>query len=171
MEKRNIVLIGFMGAGKTTVGKLLSKKLGRRFLDTDEIIEKKMSLAISQIFKKYGEAYFRDIESQVVKEVSASENQVISVGGGAILRDENVKTLKEKGVLIYLQVPLSELEKRLKGAQDRPLLKVENAEAQVERIFASRKKRYEEVADFIVDGSKPVMEVVDEIGRIISAKS
>jgi shikimate kinase len=171
MEKRNIVLIGFMGAGKSTVGKLLSKKLGRKFLDTDEIIEKKMSLAISQIFEKYGEAYFRDIESQVVKEVSAVGNQIISLGGGAILRDENVKTLKEKGVLIYLKVPLSELKKRLKGAQDRPLLKVENAEAQVEKIFASRKERYEEVADFIVDGSKPVMEVVDEIRRIISAKS
>jgi shikimate kinase len=171
MEKRNIILIGFMGAGKSTVGKLLSKKLGKKFLDTDEIVEKKMSLTISQIFEKYGEAYFRDIESQVVKEVSTVGNQVISLGGGAILRDENVRILKEKGVLIYLNVPLSELKKRLRGVQDRPLLKVEDAEAQVEKIFTSRKKRYEEVADFIVDGNKPVMEVVNEIRKVINAKS
>jgi shikimate kinase len=170
MEEKNIILIGFMGAGKSTIGKVLSKKLGRKFLDTDEIIEKRTCLTISQIFEKYGESYFREVESEVVKEVSSRGNQIISLGGGAVLRDENVRALKKKGILVYLKVPLLELKRRLKFVKDRPLLKGD-VESEVERIFAARKERYEEVADFIVEGNKPVVEIVDEIRGLVDGES
>ena len=107
-EKQNIVLIGMPGSGKSTIGKALADKLGRNFIDTDDVITEKYGV-ISDIFVQNGEAYFRDIESQTVKEVSKKGSIVIATGGGAILRQENVRALRQNGVLFFLNRPLEDI--------------------------------------------------------------
>ena len=116
-EKRSIVLIGMPGSGKSTVGGLLSEKLGRTFTDTDEEIVRRAGIPISELFKTRGERAFRDLESEVVRDLSRSGGAVIATGGGAILRKENVDALKSNGVLVFLDRPPSELI----PTSDRPL--------------------------------------------------
>ncbi len=128
-SKQNIVLVGMPASGKTTVGKLLAKKLGRQFIDTDELIVEKYG-NITAIFESVGESGFRDIESDVIKEVSALQSCVIATGGGAVLRKENIDFLKQNGRVYFIDRPLEQLA----GTADRPLS--QNADA--------LKKRYEE---------------------------
>ena len=116
-EKQNIVLIGMPSCGKSTVGKKLAKKLNRSFFDTDELIEKEANMEISHIFSKFGEEYFRNMESKVIKEVSKKSGVVIATGGGAILRKENIEALKSNGKIYFLDRPLEKLE----ATEDRPL--------------------------------------------------
>lgn len=128
-SKQNIVLVGMPASGKTTVGKLLAQKLGRKFIDTDELIVQKHG-NITTIFENVGESGFRDIESAVIKEVSALQSCVIATGGGAVLREENIDFLRQNGRIYFLDRPLEQLV----GTSDRPLS--QNADA--------LKKRYEE---------------------------
>lgn len=131
-EKRNIVLIGMPGSGKTTLGKALSESLGKKFIDTDDIITEEYG-CISDMFSEKGEAFFRDIESVAVKRVALQNGLVIATGGGAVLREENVRCLKHNGVLFFLDRPLSDII----PTDDRPL----------SRDFEALKKRYEERYD------------------------
>ncbi len=131
-EKRNIVLVGMPGSGKTTIGKALSEALGKEFVDTDEIIVKEHG-PISKIFEKKGEKYFRDLESVAVKSVALKNNLVIATGGGAVLRQENVDYLRGNGVVIFLDRPLEDII----PTDDRPL----------SRDYDALKKRYEERCD------------------------
>ncbi len=128
-EKRNIVLIGMPGSGKTTVGKALAEKLGKTLIDTDELITEEYG-CISDIFAQKGEVFFRDIESVAVKRVALQNGLVIATGGGAVLRQENVEYLKHNGVLFFLDRPLADII----PTEDRPL----------SRNFEALKKRYEE---------------------------
>ncbi len=116
-EKRNLVLVGMPGCGKTTVGQLLAQRLGMTFIDTDEEIVKREGTAIPAIFEKVGEAGFRDIESAVIREISARQGAVIATGGGAVLRQNNVRLLKENGRLYFIDRPLEDLA----ATADRPL--------------------------------------------------
>jgi len=104
---KNIVLIGLMGSGKTTIGKKIAEKLKMKFIDTDELIVQKAQKAINLIFAEDGELFFRDLESEVIEEISKQENIVISTGGGAVLREENLNNLKKNGVLFYLSFVFS----------------------------------------------------------------
>lgn len=131
-EKRNIVLIGMPGSGKSTIGKALSEALGKEFVDTDEIIVKEHGV-ISDIFEKRGEKYFRDLEAVAVKSVALKNNLVIATGGGAVLRGENVDYLKSNGFVIFLDRPLEDII----PTEDRPL----------SRDYEALKKRYEERYD------------------------
>lgn len=167
---RNIVLIGFMGAGKTAVGKSLAQKLSLSFVDTDHLIEKRTGKKIKDIFAEQGEEVFREMETEVVKEVSGQRNQVIAVGGGAVLREENVEALKENGVLVYLKADPSTLFERTKGTQKRPLLEVPSVKDEIKRLLSIREEVYQKVADIIIDTSglsvqEVVSEVEKEIGR------
>ena len=99
MPKDNIILIGFMGTGKTTVGKIIAEKMQWTFLDTDDLIETRTGMSIPAIFEKYGEQWFRDQESAVIEEVLKEKNQVISTGGGAVLREENRQMMLEGGIV------------------------------------------------------------------------
>lgn len=132
-SKKNIVLIGMPGSGKSTIGKAVSKKLGRDFIDTDEEIKKEIGMEITEYFEKYGETDFRDKETEVVKRISALSGVVIATGGGAVLRSENTDALKMNGTLYYMDRPLEQLI----PTSDRPL--ASSAEA--------IKQRYDERID------------------------
>ena len=167
-NKRNIVLIGFMGCGKTTIGRQLASRLEFGFTDTDALIEARIGVTIAEYFTKYGEDAFRDIESEVINRVSNLANQVIATGGGSILRDDNRMHLHSGNAVIWLtarpDVVVARTERR-RGV--RPLLS--NDEDPIERvlrILAIRGPLYQSIADVIVDTSdRPVHRAVGDIVR------
>ena len=159
----NIVLTGFMGTGKSKIGRRLAKKLRMSYLDTDELIEKREKDSILAIFKKKGEEYFRRLETKVVKEVALLDNFVISTGGGVVLRDENIRVLKKNALVICLFANPEVILKRTKGDEKRPLLKGDDRKERIKELLALRKPYYEK-ADFSVDTSALDSEgVVEEI--------
>jgi shikimate kinase len=138
-----------MGAGKSTIGSLLAEQTGRKFVDTDKLIEQRLGRSISQFFKHYGEEAFRDHETSVIKSLHA-EPLVVATGGGAIMRDENVDHLRSIGKLIYLKSEPEELIRRLQvSKRKRPLLSTENWESKLVAILESRQEQYSK-ADVIV---------------------
>lgn len=166
----NLILCGMMGAGKTTVAKALAKLTGRKVYDTDEQIVQKHG-NISEIFARFGEGYFRDLETQTVKELSTAEKAIISVGGGLVLRQENVEILKKTGKIVYLRASLDTLTKRLQGDTARPLLQGEEESLQdkLTRLLNARGAVYEKAADLTldVDGKTPeeiAQELLEKLG-------
>ncbi len=150
-EHNNIILIGFMGSGKTTFGRWIAKSHSMKFLDTDEYIENKYNKLIKDIFSESGEAAFRDMETQAVRELADScDNCVISVGGGLPVRDINRKLLKELGIVVYLEAEVDELVKRLSKDTSRPLLAGGNLREKIESLMAAREALYKDAADVIV---------------------
>ncbi len=145
----NIVLIGMPASGKTTVAEILGKALNAEVVDTDALIVAKHG-EINKIFERFGEEYFRDLESEAVKEAAKRENAVISTGGGCVLRKENVLTLKKSGKIIFLRTTLGELINRTKGDGTRPLLKGER-EKRLKKLLALRTPVYEQAADLSLD--------------------
>lgn len=165
----NIVLAGMPASGKSTVARVLSKLTGREVYDTDEKIVERYG-AISEIFAQYGEAAFRNLETEEVKKACVSDNLVISTGGGCILRGENVELLKNGGAggkIVYLRTSLKTLLSRVNGDGSRPLLSG-GAEQKMKKLFEERTPVYERVADFIIDtdGLTPE-EIADKIAELI----
>lgn len=160
----NVILCGMMGCGKTTVSLALAKRLGWERVDTDELIVSRYG-KIADIFAKQGEGYFRGLETQVAAELSQKDRLVISTGGGFVLKEENVKLLKEKGVIVYLQASLSTLVKRLREDVDRPLLQGgEGLEKRLISLLSARAPIYESVADYTVHtDEKTPEEIANEI--------
>lgn len=148
--KKNIVLIGFMGTGKSEVGKELAKMLGYKFIDTDELIEKREGIPVSEIFDKYGEPYFRKIESEIIKDVSVMENVVISTGGGAVIRSENRMNLKKNSITICLTASPEVIYERTKDYDNRPLLKTDDTYMRIKELLKEREPYYSE-ADIKID--------------------
>ncbi len=165
---KNIVLTGFMGTGKTEVGRLIAKSLGYTFVDADTEIELQEKMPITEIFKRFGEPYFRDIESQVIKKLSEMEKVVISTGGGAVLREENIKNLRKKGIIICLQATPETIYERTKQDTSRPLLQVENPLQRIKELLEIRQPYYEK-ADIMIDtDNKTPEEIAQEIINKIS---
>ena len=161
---KNIFLIGFMGSGKSTISKMLSEKLNVKQAEMDEIIVQEQGMPITEIFEKFGEAHFRDIETDLVKRLQEENGIVVSCGGGAILREENRNMMKEAGVIVLLTAKPETILERVKDSTNRPIL---NGNMNVEYIAELMEKRrtcYEEAADFIVatDG-KTCEEICEEI--------
>lgn len=148
--KKNIVLIGFMGTGKSEVGKELAKTLGYKFIDTDELIERRERIPVSEIFDKYGEPYFRKIESEIIKDVSVMENVVISTGGGAVIRPENRMNLKRNSITICLTASPEVIYERTKDYDNRPLLKTDDTYMRIKELLKEREPYYSE-ADIKID--------------------
>ncbi len=150
--KENIILIGFMGVGKTSLGKLLAQKLGRGFIDLDEKIEHDANLTIPEIFERYGEKYFRELEKAAVKEVSTRRNIVIATGGGTVKDEENLQLLKNSGVIICLTTEPEEIFRRTARRGERPVLDGGGNERleTIKKLLAEREKFYSQ-ADFNID--------------------
>ncbi len=137
----NLYLIGMMGAGKTTVGQLLADRLGYRFFDTDEVIERVAGQPISQIFAESGESAFRALESQVLAELSAYTRLAIATGGGIVLKRENWGYLRH-GIVVWLDVPIEQLQARLEGDTARPLLQEADPAARLQTLLNQRQPLY-----------------------------
>jgi shikimate kinase len=144
-----------MGAGKSTVGKLLAKKLGRRFLDADHVIEDRCGVKIPVIFEMEGEDGFRKREAQVIKDITAEEDVILATGGGAVLLLENRQFLDQRGTVIYLHANPLELWHRTKAGEGRPLLKNGDAKTILENLYAIRDPLYREIADYVIETGKP----------------
>ncbi|MFA5876091.1 MAG: shikimate kinase [Candidatus Margulisiibacteriota bacterium] len=163
-KAKNIILIGFMGSGKTAVGKLLAKQLGWKFVDTDDLIEKAAGITIAEIFKKSGEPHFRDLESCAVQSLKGYNNFVIATGGGIILRPENVAQLKKLGPLVLLWVAPQQVRARVAGTLHRPLLNTPDAENKAGEILQQRTPLYRSAAEIEIDTTDlGVNQVVDKI--------
>lgn len=163
----NIVLIGYRGTGKTSVGKKLAEKLDRRFTRTDELIIKKAGMSIPKIVDNYGWDVFRNIESEVVKEVSKKDNWIIDTGGGVVLKRINVENLKKKGMLILLKADIKTIIDRIKYDKERPSLTGRKSFIEeIEEVLKQRSKKYEEAADYTIDTTRLT---VDEVTYRITA--
>ena len=164
--KDNIALIGFMGSGKTTIGKLLAKTMEMKFVDIDKIIEATEKKSINDIFKEKGQIYFRDLEREIILQESSRNNCVIATGGGSILDNENVKSLQETSFIVFLDASVECLYLRLKDNTTRPILNdAEDKKQLIEELLEKRKFLYQISANFIIhiDENTSIYETVDKI--------
>lgn len=170
MDKmKNVVLIGFMGTGKSRVGHMVARRLRLRFVDTDDLIVERLRMPITEIFSRLGEPRFRDIERQVVADVSSREGQVIATGGGVPLLDENVQNLKKTGLVICLTASPEIIYRRTLRSEARPLL---GTQEKLERIrgLLDMREHYYTIADHQVDtSSRPASAVAREIVELYQA--
>lgn len=163
--RNNYILIGYMGCGKSTIGKKLSAILNLKFLDTDAWIEGRQGMTISEIFATKGELFFRDLETEVLQELlEKKETMVISVGGGLPVREENRRLLQQLGQVIYLKAMPETIYNRVKGDTSRPLLQTENPMEKIREMLGQREEKYQAAANrtLIVDG-KDISEIVNEV--------
>ena len=163
---KNLTLTGMMGAGKTTIGKILAKKLGYTFIDVDKLIEEKEGLPINLIFRNKGENYFRKVESENTLIKLKEDSAVISLGGGAFLNNIVRKSVKKFSLSFWLDVPIDELTKRLKKNKQRPLIFAQNIDETVKKIYFNRKKIYNMAAYRINCRSLKSGEIVNKILNI-----
>lgn len=168
---KNIMLIGFMGAGKTTVSRELSRMTGKKELDMDAYIVEKEGMSIADMFEQYGEEYFRKKETESLIEIMKMEGLIVSCGGGVVVKDENVEHMKNGGVIVLLTATPETTLARVKDSTDRPIL---NGNMNIEfiiNLMNKRKERYLSVADVIVaTDNKMVSEICKEIMDKISKK-
>ena len=160
----NLILCGMMGCGKTTIGRKLSDLTGRVWQDTDDLIAEKYG-KIADIFARFGETRFREMETEMIKALADKDGLVLSTGGGLVLKDENVALLKQKGKIVYLRAQLETLVERLGQDRQRPLLHSEESlSARLTDLLDVRAPVYERVADFVVDvDNKSPEEIATEI--------
>ena len=153
--KTSVALIGFMGTGKTVVGKLLAEKLGKEFLELDAIIEKKAGKSIPEIFRKDGEIGFRELEIETTREVANKKNAVIACGGGIVLNKININRLRKECVIVCLTASPQVIIKRTSADTDeRPLLAVPDRARQIEELMKFREPFYERSADIMINTSR-----------------
>jgi len=165
--KNSIALIGFMGTGKTVVGKVLAERLGKEFLEMDALIEQKAGKTIPEIFQREGEEAFRQLEIEAAKQVSQRKNVVIACGGGVVLNKINIDRLKKESLLVYLTAsPEVILRRTSSDTSERPLLKADNRALAVKELLRFRKPFYERAADITIDTSR--LDVDSVVAQIIS---
>ena len=156
-----------MGTGKTSTGRVLARKLGTRFIDTDKLIEKEAGIPIREIFEKFGEAHFRGLEREIVKKVTEEEGVVIAVGGGAIVNPANLADIKRHGIVVSLTASLEVILSRVERNLDRPLLKVEDKLGKIKELIADRAPFYEKADNTVDTDGKNPEQVADEILGIV----
>jgi len=165
--KTSIALIGFMGTGKTVVGKVLAERLGKEFLELDALIEQKAGKTIPKIFQQEGEVAFRELEIEATEEVSRRKNVVIACGGGIVLNKINIDRLKKESLIVYLTaLPRVILKRTASDENERPLLKADNRALAVNELLRFRKPFYERAADITIDTSK--LNIDSVVGQIIA---
>lgn len=166
--KRNLVLIGFMGAGKSVVGRELQRMTGFRLVDVDTEVERIEGITISEIFATSGEAAFREVEAREIRRISEGRNQIISTGGGAVLRADNMEALEEGGIVICLTASAETVYARTMHNTDRPLLQVEDPQGRIQEMLRQRRPYYDK-ASYVIDteGKSPytiASEILEAVG-------
>ncbi|MCY1219792.1 Shikimate kinase [compost metagenome] len=154
-DRPNLFFVGLMGAGKTTVGRTVARRLHYPFFDSDHELEAHCGVRIPVIFEVEGEAGFRDREAAMIRELAARQGIVLATGGGAVLRAENREVLKARGTVVYLRASPHDLWLRTRHDRNRPLLQTEDPKGKLEALYAQRDPLYREVADFIIETGKP----------------
>lgn len=169
MNRKNIVLCGFMGCGKSTIGSLLSKKNGMSFIDLDNYIEKKEQKKISDIFAERGEEYFRKLEREASAELSTKNGLVIATGGGTLTYQVNVDAFKTNGKIVLLDLPVEVIAERLKGDTTRPLLNRPDKDKAMRELYEKRLPLYKSAADITVNAAQSPLQVCNEIISAVDA--
>ena len=168
MDFKNIFIIGSMGSGKTSIGKMLAQKNCLSFLDTDHEIIRSCGYSIPDIFEKFGEEHFRDLETEQLRKMNTIENHVISTGGGIILRDDNRKLMKDLGIIIFLDINIGSQVDRVRNRKNRPLLNNKNLKDNLLSLKKIRDPIYKKISNYIIDVSgKERDKVINEIQKII----
>ena len=168
-QKGNIILIGPMGSGKTSAGRMLAKEMGYAFADTDEEVTKRTGVSIAYIFDVEGEEGFRKRECLALKECLNDNNTILSTGGGIVLSKENRDLLQDRGTVVYLQTSIRFQVKRTASTNNRPLLQNKDPEETLEKLMLTRAPLYEEIADItIMTDNKSLQEMSKEIQRAIN---
>lgn len=163
----NIILCGFMGCGKTSVGRRAAELLGRRLCDLDSYIEEKEGMTVSEIFARFGESGFRQRERQAAREAARVPGLIIASGGGTVLSGENVEAFHSAGgVIVFLDAPLAALQERLKNDKRRPLLQVPDRRRVIEELYEKRIPLYRAAADVTIDAGAPPVTVARRVARL-----
>jgi shikimate kinase len=167
----SIFLVGMMGAGKTSVGRVLAKRLNKVFYDSDHIIEERTGVKIPLIFEIEGEPGFRHRESAVIEELTALEDVVVATGGGAVLAKENRENLRARGTVVYLRASVKDLLNRTRHDKNRPLLQTADPRARLNELFEMRDPLYREVAHVTVDtGSQSLATLVNRLHHVLEGR-
>ena len=168
-KNRNIILIGYMGSGKSTVGRKAAKAVEYNFLDTDVLIEKEEGMTISRLFEEKGEPYFREKETETIRKLIAEpKGNIIATGGGLPMKEGNAELLKELGTVIYLKAETDTLMKRLSGDNARPLLKNGDLREKIETMLAIRGPVYEACADLVLQtDNMSLYEIICQIEKLL----
>ena len=167
MTDKNIVLVGFMGSGKSIIARKLSEQLKVEVIATDDLFEARAGKSIEDIFKAHGEPYFRNLESEIIKEVSLRRGSIIDCGGGVVLSPKNLQYLKTNGIVFYLQATPEVIYQRIKNESHRPLLKTPDPLGSIKELYQQRLPLYNE-ADFVIDANDasiegPIVEILKKI--------
>lgn len=160
---KNIILVGMMGSGKTSIGKLLAEELGFKLIDTDVEVEKKNKMTINEIFKKMGKMGFRYIEEEVVEQLGRSVNRVIATGGGTIMSPKNYNLFRRNGDMVYLKASAEEIYNRVKGDKTRPLLQTSDPLKTIQELIEKRSEIYEKASITVSTDGKTPEEITTEI--------
>lgn len=161
----HIVIIGFMGSGKTRVGKRLAQDLGLSFIDVDKVIVKKMNMSIRELLQKFGEPFYRALETMAIKDlIQEKEKMVISLGSGLPMQEQNEPYIKKLGTILYLKGSYLTLKKRLEGSSKDPILDGDDRDEKIKKLLKQRDPVYEKYADItVVTGVKPFEGLIEEI--------
>lgn len=167
----NIVLIGFMGAGKSTISEYLSTMFAMRAVEMDQVIAEREQMSIPDIFAAYGEEYFRDRETELLIELQAERNIVISCGGGAAMRERNVEEMKKNGKVVLLSASPEVIYDRVKDSDDRPVLHGRKSIKDISELMEERREKYEKAADIVIHtDKKSVLQICEELVQRLTEK-
>ena len=166
---KNIYLVGFMGTGKTAIGKVLASRLKLGFIDLDDLIEESQALKIVDIFAKKGEPYFRDLESRVLKGVSKKEGFVVACGGGIVLKEDNIKVMQNSGIIICLRASWQVIYERTRKFSHRPLLDARDVPGKIRELLDKREPFYTKVKNHVDTSDLTINEVAEKIIKEILA--
>ncbi|MBT5407144.1 MAG: shikimate kinase [Gammaproteobacteria bacterium] len=168
MDFKNIFIVGSMGSGKTSIGKILAKNNHLSFLDTDHEIIRRCGYSIPDIFEKFGEEYFRELETEQLKEMCGMKDHVVSTGGGIILQKQNIELIKDLGIIIFLDISINSQIDRVKNRKNRPLINDNNLKDNLLSLKKIRDPIYKKISNYIIDVSeKERNQIVTEIQEII----
>ncbi len=154
LQSGNLILVGMMGSGKTTMGRALARHLGKAFVDSDEEIQQRTGVTVPHIFDIEGEAGFRQRESAAIRDLVGRDNMVLATGGGAVLAEQNRAMLQQNGIVIYLKASVHDLWQRTRHDRNRPLLQTADPHAKLAELFQQRDHLYRQVADIVIQSGK-----------------